>query len=507
MLDPRTLLQTFSVPSHELAKHYLPIYMYLYNNEIEPSHDFTDRFFTILSNKFQEFYETKNDLILLEAPPRTGKTEFDINIFLSWILGKEKNKRFIIVGSNKVLKKNIRWDLERVIKSPMYRSIFPGVEIDICNESEITLTNGNRVTMTTTSSTVPIGAGFHWMFFIDFFSGETMRSEVLRDESFAKFSAYSRRVQHNPATKMVIDNQRLGVDDLSSFITSQYDEMKLPYIRLTFQFQYEEDEYYSVKGKEILFKKGEFLVSRFNDEEKRKIIAKDGDLRYVTEYQQKPRHARGDLVKREMFRFYSNEDLTNIKFIKAFITTDLALESGKRNDYNVFCFWLVDEKENLYLVDMFRHKIKGFEAEKALYNFYLKWKDGLGNGGPGCTFVTFEDTINTKMTIQRYERGMEIDGRKIYLAGLVRKLARVKNKFSRVVDSLGHIQAGKVYLPSHDVKINGVASTSDDVVEPFIREYECFREDDSHENDDAVDCCTDAIMQARKPEMSLRIKF
>jgi predicted phage terminase large subunit-like protein len=501
------LLQSLKTPAHLIAKQSLLVYTLLYNRDIEPAHNYCDKFFGILIAKFQEFYDTKNDLLLLEAPPRTGKTEFDINIFLTWLLGKEKNKKFIVVGSNKVLKKNIRWDLERVINSPIYQEIFPEVKILICNESEITLTNGNRIVLTTTSSTVPIGAGFHWMFFIDFFSGETMRSEVLKEEAFAKFSAYSRRVQHNPTTKIIIDNQRLGVEDLSSFITSQYNEMKLPYIRLTFPFLFEEDFHYELQRKTVTFKKGEYLVSRFNDEEKRKIIAKDGDLRFVTEYQQNPRHARGDLVKREMFRFYSNEDLLNTHFVKGFITTDLALEDKRRNDYNVFCFWLVDNKENLYLIDMFRHKIKGLEAEKALYNFYLKWKDGLSNGQAGCNFITFEDTTNTKMTIQRYEKGMEIDGKKIYLAGLVKKLTRVKNKFSRLIDSLGHIQAGKVFLPSHDVKINGVADTSNDIVEPFIREYEAFREDDTHEHDDIVDSATDAIMQARKPEMSLKVQF
>lgn len=501
------VIEQTKIPPHLIAKTSLPVYMLLYNKEIEPAHNYTDKFFTILAYKFEEFAKSKKDLLILEASPRTGKTDFGVNIFLTHLLGRERKKRFLLIASNQVLKKTLRRKIERVLKSELFEKMFPDVKIDINNDNEIILSNGNVVNLTTTGSTVPIGAGFHWIFLIDFMTGEMMRSNPLREEAFMQLGGFLSRTQNDPNTKIIVDNQRLGVEDLSAHLTKQYDEMGLEYVRLTFPFQFEDDYEYDLKGKKILFRKGQFLVSRFNDFEKRKIIARLGDFRYETEYLQKPRHARGDLVKREMFRFYSNEDLKTIKFYRGFITTDLALEDKRRNDYNVFIFWLVDDKENLYLIDMMRLKIKGLEAEKALYNFYLKWKDGLRNGGAGCNFITFEDTINTKMTIQRYEKGMELDGKLIMLAGLVRKLTRVKNKFSRMMDSLPHIQAGKVFLPSHDVEINGVQNVSDEIVEPFIREYENFREDDSHENDDIVDSSTDAIIQARAPEQSFKVKW
>ena len=122
---------------------------------------------------------------------------------------------------------------------------------------------------------------------------------------------------------------------------------------------------------------------------------------------------------------------------------------------------------------MLRLKVKGIVAESALYKFYLKCKEGLMLGlenNVGCTEIHFEDTTNTKPTIQRYEDGLIVEVskwdeerkvnvkayEKIQLRGIVKKFTRVKKKFSRFIDALPHIEAGKVFLPSYDIMIDGI---------------------------------------------------
>lgn len=504
----QNLENNLKTPIEELARVNLFVYALLYNREIEPDHDYTDKFFTILSHEFQEFdYNSIADVLLLEASPRTGKTDFVVNIYLSWLLGNKKDKRFLFVASNKTLKDSLRRKIERVIKSKFFTKVFGNIQIETNNQSEISLSNLNSINLITTFSTVPIGTGFHYHFYIDFLTGETMRSDVNRETAFNQFQLFSSRTQNNPPTKIIIDNQRLGVYDLSAYITRQYAEMNIDIKRITFPYQFEDDYYYKIGDKEIKFERNSYLVKRFNEFEKKKIIARMGQYVYETQYLQKARPARGDMVNREMFRFYTKQMLDNVKFKKGFITTDLALEKGKRNDYNVFIFWLVDEDNNLYLIDMFRQKIRGVDAELALYNFYQKWKNGLGNGQAGCHFITFENTTNTKHTIQRYEDGFNIGNKKITFAGLVRKLSRPKDKFSRFVDALPFIQSSCMFLPSADFKINGVENINDEIIEPFLREYEAFREDMSHEHDDIVDCGSDAVEQVWKQELDLSVKF
>jgi phage terminase large subunit-like protein len=509
-------LDKLKTPVQHIARYNLFIYSMMFNRYVEPSFDYADKFFTILSHKFNDFVNNDVDLLLLEASPRTGKTDFVINILLTNILGNRSKHNILIVCGNKTLKRKVRRKIERVVRTKdFFQLIFPGVNIITANESEIILSNDNVIVLTTSKSEPPTGEGFHYHFYLDYLSTAAMTSEAKREDAFVRLPEFLSRTQHNPKTKVVIDNQRLGTKDVSSVVIEQYNEQNLPVDRITFPYQFQEDTSFLVENNEIKFKKGEYLVSRFNDIEKKKILARQGAFIYETQYLQKPRKARGDLVTRDMLRYYTNEDLKTIKFVKGFITSDLALEDKKYNDYNVFIFWLVDEEDNLYLVDMVRVKMKGLRAEIALYNFYLKWKDGLGNGGVGCTSIHFENTTNSKMTIQRYEEGLIIekiiDGKKVFekviLAGLIKKLSRPSNKFSRFINALPHIQASKLYLPSPDVKIKGVENVNDEILEPTISELENFREDNTHDHDDIVDNIIDGINEARSYNLDLEVGF
>lgn len=510
------VIDNLKTPPEKIARFNLFVYAMLFNKEVEPNFNYADKIFTILAYKFQKFiHNEQSDLFLLEASPRTGKTDFIVNILLTWLLGSRVKQNFLIVSGNKPLKRKIRRKIERIIKTDFFSKVFPDITIITANEGEIVLSNGNMILLTTSNSEPPTGEGFHWQFYIDYLSTKSMKSESLRTRAFDQLPDLLSRTQHNPRTKIVIDNQRLGTTDVSSVIIEQYAEQELPLERLTFPYQFSEDVYYDVGDKQIGFKQGEYLVSRFNDMEKKKILARQGAFIYETQYLQKPRKARGDLITRDMLRYYSAADLKEKTFVRGFITTDLALEDKKFNDYNVFVFWLVDDDQNLYLIDMVRIRIKGLYAELALYNFYLKWQNGLCNGGAGCTQIIFENTINSKLTIQKYELGLDvpviIDGRKstkkVILAGLVKKVSRPTNKFSRFITALPHIEGNQLYLPGHDVKINGVKNVQDDIVEPTISELENFREDDTHDHDDIVDNVIDGIMEALDYEIDFGVGF
>lgn len=499
-----SFLENLKVSPYITARYSMYMWCLLFNKDIEPKHNYRDKFFTILNYEFENFLHSKNDLLLLEAPPRTGKTEFDINIFLCWLLGSQRNNRFLITVSNRMLKVSLRKKIERVLRSPLFASVFPDVNIEICNESHISLTNGNEISLTTTYSMTPIGVGFHWIFLIDFLVSETMTSEANRMQAFQQLEGILSRTEHTPATKILVDNQRLGLQDLSAFMTARYDEMGLKYHRITLPYQF--DENWRHEKLPILFKKGEYLVSRFNDFERMKVIARVGLYRFDTEFQQKPRRPEGDLVRREMFMLYKQEDLQNIEFKTGFITTDNAYENKKRSDYNVYCFWLVDYNNNLYLIDMMRKKMIGIMTEKLLWSFYTKWKDGLKNGGPGVNRILIENTTNTKITIQKYKLGFYIGEERVAFGSLLKELPRRANKFSRFKQAIPFIEVGKLYLPSHDVKIEGILDPKAEITDLLIKECEEMREDESQEHDDIVDNVVDAINEANKGEITNEIK-
>lgn len=433
--------------------------------------------------------------MLLEASPRTGKTDFIKDLFLTRWLGLNESKRVLMVGSNKSLKNKLRRGIERIIKTDFYKRVFPGVKILYSNSENITMSNGNMIEFKTTKSAAPTGLGYHLILLIDFLPLVAMKSKVQMEFCLEQLSAFTTRTEHNPRTKIIVDNQRIGLKDLSHHLTTAYDKERLSYKRITLPYYFDEDRLYYLKhnNQAILFKKGEYLVARFNATERRAIIAQHGDYVYDTQYLQKPRQVKGALVNSRMFGYYSNEDLDRIEFISGFITTDTTMEDKAENDYTVYCFWLTDRLQNVYLIDMYRAKIKGIETNETLYIFYKKWKDGLGNGTAGCDYMYFENTVNTKHTIQSYQNGFYIGREKIIFGGTVRTLSRTKSKFSRFQESLPQVQQGKMHLPAQKTVIPGVADPYEEITKVAIKEYEGFREDMTHDHDDIVDNGTDAI--------------
>ena len=85
------IFDNLKTPHIEIAKHCLFSYSILFNKEIEPNFCYDDKFFTILSYSFQKFLKSNNRLFMLEASPRTGKTDFLINIVLVSLIGNLKN--------------------------------------------------------------------------------------------------------------------------------------------------------------------------------------------------------------------------------------------------------------------------------------------------------------------------------------------------------------------------------------------------------------------------------
>lgn len=88
-----------------------------------------------LCNEFQDFYESDDEVMIVNEPPRHGKSR-TAGLFVEWVLGKNKNEK-IMTGSynetlstvfSKTVRNNImeqKVDKEKVV----YSDIFPGTRI------------------------------------------------------------------------------------------------------------------------------------------------------------------------------------------------------------------------------------------------------------------------------------------------------------------------------------------------------------------------------------------
>lgn len=88
-----------------------------------------------LCNTFQEFIESKDEILVVNAPPRHGKS-FTEQHFAPWVFGKNPTARIMTGSYNEILSttfsKSVRNSIQEVKTSPdklVYSDIFPNVKI------------------------------------------------------------------------------------------------------------------------------------------------------------------------------------------------------------------------------------------------------------------------------------------------------------------------------------------------------------------------------------------
>ena len=402
----------------------------------------------------------------------------------------------MVITSTKATRNNLRKNLERILKSEYYRSIFPWTEKSKYSAERFELGNGCYILFTTSLSTVPTGSGFHFIVASDYVSATWIKSPSTMTTAFQNWEGFMTRKQGDPPTKVIVDNQRLGYYDLSWRIMAGAERQGEKVTRITLPYQFEDDFFLKLPNKIVLpFKRSEYLIERFNDREKRGIISSTSPETYRIQYQQQPVQDKGRIFNRAFFRFYRPDQLESIEFIDGFITTDLAFKRTVKADFTVFMFWLLDKYGNIYLVDMYRDKVEGVGLGHALYTFFQKWRHGdPENNILGCG-TTIIETAGNSMFLSQLRNGLPIaEGQKsVTLDCQIKEVIRSSNKFIRARQALSWLQAGRVFLPSYDVKINGVGNINDDIVEPLLKEVDEFSDDDSHRSDDMVDNIIDAI--------------
>lgn len=491
-----------NITPYDIASLHLLPYLALHNVEVDPMYRYDNKLFMGLCDYFNDFLHDKNKrILLLETSPRTGKTDFILNVVIPFIAGNNPNKRMMIITGSRETKSVIRKKLERIFKSDYFRDVFMCYGKVEANESRIQLPNGFYIYLTTTLATTPTGTGYNFIVTSDYLSASMIDSKATMSTAMSNFEAFMTRTQPDPPTKLIIDNQRLGYYDLSWRVTKESDDNGEKYVRITMPYQFLEDTYVKLPcGLLLPFKAGEFLTNRFNEREKQLILSKTSQETYQVQYLQNPSMEKGKIFLRSYFRFYNPEDLENTEFNRIFITTDFAFTQKTKSDYTVFCCWAEDLQGNLILLDMLRGKFKGSFLNKMLYSFWHKWQNGMGN--TPCSFIMIEkighgnDTIINAIKNGFYIGEGEV-GEKVHISCGLREIARSGiKKYTRAMQSLAYIQQGKVYLPSFAVQINGIDDVMSQIVEPFLMEHEQFSEEDNIQrklHDDIVDNCLDAV--------------
>lgn len=195
-----------------------------------------------------------------------------------------------------------------------------------------------------------------------------------------------------------------------------------------------------------------------------------GSYAVAGQFQQRPSPRGGGIIRGEWFGRYSILPIIKHRHIFA----DTAQKTKEHNDYSVFQCWGIGDDGKLYLIDQIRGKWEAPELKRRAIAFWNKHAEEKSLGmlrGMGI-----EDKASGTGLIQ----DLKSEGR-IPLSPPT-GIQRNKDKYSRVMDVVAHIESGHIQLPENSAWVSD-----------FIAECESFTPDDTHAHDDQIDPMCDAI--------------
>jgi predicted phage terminase large subunit-like protein len=254
--------------------------------------------------------------------------------------------------------------------------------------------------------------------------------------------------------------QRLNDKDVSAeAIALGYDHLCLP-----MRFEHGLSKWVIGAGDPRTVDNELMFPERFSETSVQELEKSLGKYAIAGQLQQRPSPLGGGLIKGIWFPRYSV--LPIIKYRK--IYADTAQKVKEHNDYSVFQCWGYADDGRIYLIDQVRGKWEAPELERTAVDFWNKHKTA------GLREMMIEDKASGTGLIQTIKRKGGIP---------VRGIERSTDKLTRVMDGVGYVESGYVYLPDNQAWVS-----------EFIAECEAFTPDDSHPHDDQID----PMMDARK---------
>jgi predicted phage terminase large subunit-like protein len=295
--------------------------------------------------------------LIIEVPPRHGKTLTVSRLFPAWALGRNPDIRAMLVSYGASLAhKNSRM-ARNFIKSPYYQAIFPDIQLATDSQSmsewNILDHEGGCDAMGIEGSAT--GKGAHLLILDDLVKSRAeAESEVIREKTWDAFTGdlYNRLEPHGVIIMMFT---RWHLDDP---VGRALDMAGEDWLRIHLPAFAEKND---PLGREI----GAALwPERYNEEVLTKIESAIGEYNFSSQYGQNPLPSKGGL-----FDTSKIERVTMLPKLNEFIRFyDLAATKKTKSDYTAGVKLGIDSQENIYILHVYREQKTPTEIELDILN-------------------------------------------------------------------------------------------------------------------------------------------
>lgn len=429
----------------------------------------------IIAAELQQFYfdvmAGKQPRLIIQAPPRSGKSELFSRRFPAWAFGQNPNLQMIAASYSADLSSRMNRDVQRIIDSEEYAGVFPETSFSSNTSASINSQKNIRNSeifeiagYAGSYRSAGVGGGITGMgadiAIIDdpVKDAKEANSQTYRDSVWDWYTStfYTRL---SPKSGILLGMTRWHEDDLAGRLLADMKNGGDQWRVVSFPAIAEEDEQYRKEGDAL-------HPERYDLTHLTKIKKAVGSQAWNALYQQRPSSKGGDVIKRAWFKRYSMLPLMR----RVIVAGDTAQKVKQHNDFSVFIVAGISIDGGLYIIDLIRGKWEAPELERKLEDIWNKYR-----ASHKAQSVYIEDKSSGTGLIQSIQRKRNIPIKGVQVDA---------DKYTRVLGIQGFIESGYVFLPE-----------GAEWVEDFLSECEKFTATDSHKHDDQVDTLTMAITE------------
>lgn len=393
----------------------------------------------------------KTKRLIINIPPRSGKTEIAVINFIAWCMGNWPDSEFIHASYSKRLATANTYAVRATMMNEVYREIFDHTALadDSKAKDEFRTVQGGIVYATGAEGSITgYGAGkmratFGGAIVIDdpHKAGEA-NSAIMRQNVIDWFRTTMESRKNSPDTPIIVIMQRLHENDLSGWLLGggngeHWDHLCIPAVN----------------------ERGEsFWPEQFPLDMLERLKASNSYV-YAGQYLQTPAPLGGGVFKEEWLRHWTV--LPKMEY--CMIYSDTAHKTGQENDRSWFQLWGKGKDGNIYLLDMIRGR---WEAPQLLMQAKAFWDKSRASAPAVVRKLKIEDKASGIGLVQQLrQQGIPVEG-----------IPRNRDKLTRGYDAAPMVEAGRVCLPDrheclsdmlHEIALFPVAA-HDDAVDPFM---------------------------------------
>ena len=307
--------------------------------------------------------------LILQVPPRSGKSLLASVNFPAWALGHHPEWDIISTSYGASLAEGFSRKARDKVASPEFSTVFDArLNQDAKSVQSWKMDKGGTYNAAGVGGGI-VGKGAHIGVIDDPFADKDAAWSEKNRESVWDWYTTAFYTRLAPGGGVLIIMQRWHEDDLAGRLIKRMEEDE-------YADQFDVVHYPAIAERDEKYrKKGEALhPERYNIQQLTQIRRNMHPADWEALYQQNPTMADGDFFKREMFHGYSPKDRPPLESLAIYQAWDLAIGTKEANDFSVGACVGVDENDNHYVLEVKAGRWSAFDLVEEILALSKRYK-------------------------------------------------------------------------------------------------------------------------------------